>query len=371
MAADPTREKGADMLADAMLREFEGMTADELREVVEALQAMVVRAAAGPEAEPGECPHCECGRFVKSGRDKRWRGGKVVESTQRYKCLRCGRTFTRRTNSLLALSKLGVETWTRFVELECRRATLAECAAELGVSEPTAHHVRMRLCELMGAAAPDPGCGDGDGCQVDGTYPSESMKGMGRRGAEMPREPHRTGHDVRTRGISDEKVCVLVGVGEGGRDLCEVCDRGRPTDARVRACLEGRVGSGAAVSTDDHQAYARVLPGLGVANHLVFPSDGSAGDGLFRVNAAHQRLKDFLGGFNGVSTRYLQPCCGWHRFLEHVRHAGRDLHAALQDLVARGRYAIRRDRLYREERPFWDHWEGKSPVVDVASLWGQ
>lgn len=111
-----------------------------------------------------------------------------------------------------------------------------------------------------------------------------------------------------------------------------------------------------------------MLPGLGVADHLVFPSDNSAGDGLFRVNAAHQRLKDFLGGFSGVSTRYLQPCCGWHRFLEHVRHAGRDLHAAPRDLVTRGRYAIRRDRLYREERPFWDHWEGKPPVVDVASL---
>lgn len=359
------------MLADEMLRELEGMTADELREVAEALQAMVVRALAAPSAEPDECPRCACRSFVRCGVDKRWRDGRVVERTQRYECRGCGRTFTRKTGSLLALTKLEVGTWTRFVELACGMATLAECAEELGVSGPTAHYMRMRLCELMGSAAPEPSRGDGAGCQVDGTYLSESMKGMGRRGARMPREPRRTGHDVRSRGISNDKVCVLVGVDDSGRGFADVCDRGRPTDARVMACLEGRVGPGAAVSTDDLQAYRRVLPRLGVRTHLVFPSDGSGGDGLFRVNSAHQRLKGFLRAFNGVSTRYLQLYCGWHRFLEHVRRAGRDLRAALQDLVARGRYTIRRDALYGGERPFWDHWRGRAPEVDAVSLWGE
>ena len=192
---------------------------------------------------------------------------------------------------------------------------------------------------------------------MDGTYLNESMKGMGRRGAEMPREAHSTGHAVRSRGVSDEKVCVLVVAADSGGVLVGPCDRGRPSDARVRACLEGRVGKGCAVSTDGLGAYGRVLPGLGVTNHLVFPSDGSAGDGLFRVNAVHQRLKGFLAGFNGVSTRYLALYCKWFCLLERVRRAGRDLLAVLRGLVARGRYAIRRDKLYREKRPFWDHWE--------------
>ena len=356
------------MFTDDVLRGLEGMTADELGEVIRALQAMVVRAKAGPAEEPEACPHCGCPRFVRDGRDKRWRDGVVVESVQRYECRGCGRTFTRKTGSLLALSKLTTDTWARFVELACRQATLEECERELGVSAPTAHYMRMRLCDLMGAATPDVGCGGG--CQVDGTYLNESMKGMGRRGAEMPGEPHRTGHDVRSPGISNEKVCVLVGVAEDGREFAEVCDRGRPSDARVAACLEGRVGPGSVVSTDDHQAYGRVLPSLGVRTHLVFPSDGSGGDGLGRVNAAHQRLKCFLAGFNGVSTRYLAQYCAWHNFLEWVRRAGRDLHAALEDLVARGRYTVRRDPLYGSPRPFWDHWEGRSPAIDAVSLWG-
>ena len=357
------------MFVDDIREAASGLTPEELREAIDALQAMVVRALVGPDDEPAVCPRCGCDRFVRDGFDKKYSCGRVVEKLQRYECRGCGRTFTRRTDSLLSLSKLDVGAWTKFVELECRQAPLKECKEKLQVTAPTVHYMRMRMCDVMGRMTPAVSCCEGESLQVDGTYLNESLKGRGRRGAEMPREAHESGHGVRSRGISDEKVCVLVGVDGQGREFAEVCDRGRPTDERVRGCLEGKVGPGCAVSTDDHGAYARVLPGLGVTNHLVFPSDGS--NGLYAVNAAHSRLKDFLRGFNGVSTKYLGLYCKWHCFLEFVRKAGRDLPAALQDLVARGRYDIRRDSLYGGEPPFWDHWEGRLPQIDAVSIWGE
>jgi transposase-like protein len=289
--------KGIEMPRE-LLRELGCLTADELREVISALQTMVVEALAGPEAEPDRCPRCGCERFVRCGLDKRREGGVVVGTTQRYECKGCGRSFTRRTNSLLALSKLPVEKWTRFVELESRQASLATCERELGVSATTVHYMRLRLCEVMAAATPPAECGTGDSCQVDGTYPDESMKGLGHRGGAMPRAAHRTGDEVKVPGISDLKVCVVVGVDDDGREFAELCDRGHPTDAAVRGSLAGNVGGGCAAGTDGHGAYKRVLPGLGVTNHLVFPSDGSAGRGLWRVNAAHERLS--IRGFRKV-----------------------------------------------------------------------
>jgi transposase-like protein len=345
-----------------------GLTADELRRAIEELQAMVVRALAGPDEEPTACPRCGCTVFVRDGFDKKYSCGRLVEKLQRYECRGCGRSFTRRTDSLLSLSKLDVGTWTKFVELECRQAPLKECKEKLQVTAPTVHYMRMRMCDVMGRLTPAAGCGEGDSVQVDGTYLNESPEGMGRRGAQMPREAHENGNGVHSRGISNEKVCVLVGVDGSGRQFAEVCDRGRPSDQRILECLDGKVGPGCAVSTDDHKAYARVLPQLGVTNHLVFPTDGSNGNGLYAVNAAHARLKDFLRGFHGVSTKYLDLYCKWNNFLEFVRKAGRDLEAALQDLVARGRYDIRRDSLYGGQRPFWDYWEGKMPQAGEGPI---
>ena len=69
-----------------LLRELGCLTADELREVISTLQAMVVEALADPETEPDRCPRCGCERFVRCGMDKRREGGVVVGTTQRYLC---------------------------------------------------------------------------------------------------------------------------------------------------------------------------------------------------------------------------------------------------------------------------------------------
>lgn len=130
----------------------------------------------------------------------------------------------------------------------------------------------------------------------------------------MPRAAHLTGHDVHSRGIPDLKVCVMCATDDLGDRYLALCDRGRPTDAAVRDSLSGAICGGTAVSTDEHQAYARMLPGLRVTDHRVYPSDGSAGVGLGSVNALHKRLGDFLAPFNGVSTRWLGHYLSWMAF---------------------------------------------------------
>ena len=292
---------------DDVMRDVEGLSAEELEEVIARLQGLVLEALEGPDCEPDTCPWCGSAHFVRKGFDKVFEGGVVVEKTQRYLCCECRKTFTRRTLGLLAWSKLDARTWSEYVGLEVERNSIEDMAEQLGVNASTVHFMRLRLAQVMRAATPRMECGFDEGCQVDGYYLNESMTGLGRRGgAEMPREAHRTGHDVRKRGISNLKVCVACGVADDGRQFAELCDRGRPTDRAVRAALEPRVGEGAVVSTDGLQAYGRVLPELGVTRHQVYPSDGSRGDGLWRVNALHRRVSDFLRPFNGVSTRYLQ-----------------------------------------------------------------
>lgn len=339
-------------MIDMILQDAARLTAGELRCLVERPEVMVVESMRGPAAEPDRCPRCGHAHVVRKGRDR--------DGSQRWLCGGCGRTFSRKTMGLLALTKLEPWQWTRFVELEGRHAPLSECAAACGVSWPTAHLVRTGLCEVMEAATPASGSGPGVSAQVDGTYVNESLSGLGR----MPRASHKTGHDVRARGISNMKVCVLCGTNSLGDAFLSLCDRGRPTDAAVTGSLSGVVCGGTRVSTDDHKAYSRVLPALRVTEHLVFPSDGSAGEGLGSVNALHKRLDDFLAPFNGVSTRWLPHYLAWLAFEERVRRDGADLADAMAGLVANGAYRLTRRQLYGAPRPFFEYWEGKVPVWD-------
>lgn len=95
----------------------------------------------------------------------------------------------------------------------------------------------------------------------------------------------------------------MCGANDLGDSFCRLAGRGRPTDAELEASLEG-LGACERVPTDGHSGYARVLPGLGVPPTTRRPPPRQTGS-LGMVNALHQRLKQFLGRFAGVSTRRL------------------------------------------------------------------
>lgn len=352
-------------MIDMILQEAEKLGMEERRELVERLKVMVLEELRGPGADPASCPRCHHAHVVRKGKDP--------DGTQRWLCRGCGRTFSRKTMGLLAYSKLRPWQWARFVELACRHAPLSECARECGVSDPTAHFMRMRLCELMEAATPAFRSGRGVSVQVDGCYLNESLSGVGLRGGRMPREAHRTGKDVRERGISNSKVCVACGTNDLGDCFLSLCARGKPGADDVRESLSGMVCEGTDVATDALQAYGAVLGRMRVGSHRVYPSDGSAGRGLGDVDALHKRLRDFLGPMNGVSTRWLPHYLAWFRWEEHVRRSDASREAALSELAATGAYGATRRELYGGSRPYWDHWEGALPVEDVVDAeaeWG-
>ena len=338
-------------MLDMILQEAEGLTLCERRRLIEMLKASVLRELAGPAGEPSECPRCHHPGFVRKGRDR--------DRAQRWLCLGCGRTFSRKTMGLLALSKLEAWQWSRFVELEARHAPLAECARECRVSDPTAHYMRVRLCEVMAARLPAFRSGPGVEVQVDGTYLSESLKGLGRWAGAMPRESHRTGHDVHLRGTSNLKVCVICGANDLGDEFCRLAGRGTASADEARSALAGMVSQGTVVVTDDRSCYAGPLSDAR-ATHRVVPRKS---DALGRVDALHSRLDAFLEPFRGVSTRWLPWYLSWFLWEERVRRSGLDRAEELSAAAGSGAYELTRRRHEEAGRPLWDYWEGRAPTA--------
>ena len=74
------------------------------------------------------CPRCHENYIIKYG--KRY-------NRQRFKCKKCGKIFDERTSSIISSTKLPLDKWFKHITLFVNKATIRECANELGVSVRT------------------------------------------------------------------------------------------------------------------------------------------------------------------------------------------------------------------------------------------
>ena len=148
---------------------------------------------------------------------------------------------------------------------------------------------------------------------LDETYFRESFKGNHTKSAVfvMPRKAHKRTKALRKRGLSKEQICVATGVDDAGRSFLTVCGRGIISKDRAMSALKVHIGRGTDVLTDGAPAYVKPLAELG-ANLTQASADGHA---INRVNTLHARLEDFMFGFHGVSTKYLQAYLDWFQWL--------------------------------------------------------
>ena len=341
----------------SILQEALSLGEAERRQLAEAIRESLV-AQAGRAGDPEACPRCGCGCVVRRGRDA---GG-----AQRWLCRGCGRSFTARTGTLVALSKLPLSTWLDYVDATMEGRSLRACAEACGVSLPTSWYMRMRLCDVMSSQVQAMRGGEGVSCQADEAYLDESLKGRHAEGF-MPRESHRHGGESHRAGLSKLKVGVVTVVNDLGDCRCRLASRGKTGVEGVRASLPEGALAGSVVSTDMLASYVRPLAEAGVAVHNRYNSKEAGEDELGMVNALHQRLRGFLARFHGVATRRLQLYLHWFEWGEQARHSDASWSAMLGAQAAHGRYSIRRRSLFAEPQPFWDYWEGKAPVLDVES----
>ena len=284
-----------------------GLSGDEKREALRVLRKLIDEELFGLAAEgesggpPGSCPRCGSWKVAKRGKDAR--GG------QRYLCRSCSRSFSGSTLKVFAATKLDRATWMRYAECQVGLDTLREVQDKCGVSLKTAWFMRHRVLEATSLAMPPFRGSAGDGMRVDETYLRESFSGNRKNaGCGIPRAAHK-----RREGVDDrERICVLTGVNDAGDMFFEIAGRGGIDVGRTEAFLEGKVASGAIVSTDGSHAYPRAMKALDARRHDASPSVAHA---INVVNNLHSRLWDFLGHFRSVVTRRLWNYLAWFKWI--------------------------------------------------------
>ena len=172
-------------MLDMILQEARRLGVEERRRLIDLLRAQVfaeLGRSGDADREPDACPRCGGTHLVRKGHDR--------DGSQRWARGSCGRTLSRKTMGLLGYPEPEEDVWASYVEHACAGGTPGECARACGVCPGTSWLVRMRLCEVMGRALAPFRSGPTVSCQVDGTYPGESLAGN-RSGSRvgMPRRP--------------------------------------------------------------------------------------------------------------------------------------------------------------------------------------
>ena len=251
------------------------------------------------------CPACNSNQAHRHGH---------AHGLQRYRCVPCGRTFNALTGTPLA--RLRHKTlWLDYADCLLASDSVRKAALQLGVHRNTTFRWRHRFLSLARTDRPH---GLHGIAEADELYLLESEKGS----RTMTRPARRRGGHAHKRGISNEQVCILVARDRTGQTLDFVTGKGALTQGHLHHCLLPVIDKDVLLVTDGHAAYRAFAREAGISHQAVNLRAGIRVQGaahVQNVNAYHSRLRQGLGPFHGVATRYLPNYLGWRWILDAGR----------------------------------------------------
>lgn len=244
------------------------------------------------------------------------RNGKY-RSRQRYLCNDCGKSFNDMTASPLSGTRYP-DKWLKFIKYMLDGLTLPKIANRLGIHVSTAFYWRHKVLFALRSLGHDSLTGI---VESDETFFLESLKG---RKPVTFRKPRKRGGVAKLRGISKEQVCVVVAIDRQGDIVSQNAGRGRITATEIDAVLGSRLLPGSLLCTDSARNYIAFAKMKGLHHEMVNVHKSIyVRRGIYHiqhVNSYHQRLKQWMLRFKGVSTKYLDNYLFWFRFLERYKN---------------------------------------------------
>lgn len=254
-----------------------------------------------------KCPHCHSQNICANGKQ---------HGVQRYLCKECHKNFSERTGTALAWIKKQ-SLWPVYIRNMFEGYSLERCADETGISKQTSFDWRHKILSSLRSLSPKEFSGISE---VDDIFFNYSEKGS----RNLQRKARKRGNDNIQQGISNDKVAVLVTCDRQKHKDLQVIKRGRLRKKDIDHALADRLDKAAILCTDSHRSFTGYAREKGLNHKKIHVRKGQyVKDKVYHlqnVNQTTSSLKQWMGRFNGVSTKYLQNYLSWYMVLEQIKN---------------------------------------------------
>ena len=256
------------------------------------------------ESESRHCPHCSSSKTVKSGKE---------HGVQRFLCRGCKHSFRASTGSFNARFRKGKgELLKLYLRHFLTAKSIRYCAAACGITVATSFKWRHRILSAL-QKQQDSKVLEGI-VESDDVFVAYSQKGQ--RNLERPGKKRGKGmFEPKSRGISDQKVAIIISNDRKGSNHLQVATRGRISENNLTAVLKDKIVSESILCSDSHPSYIAFAKSNKIEHKTIRAKDKKyVKEGKYHiqhVNQSAKELKEWLEIFNGVSTKYLQNYLNW------------------------------------------------------------
>lgn len=254
------------------------------------------------------CPNCE-------GTDIYGHG--AYKGRRRYKCKTCRKTFNDFTGTAVhGIKKL--EKFQEYLLLVVESVTIRKAAKTIGVNVKTIFDWRHKLLSSMEALN---GAGFTGIVECDDKQLDINEKGS----RDLDREAYKRPGDRETkRGVSNDKVSIMVATDRNGGPTMQVAKIGRIDAESVQDTIGSMIGPENVLCSDSHPSIIKWARDNGLEHHTFVASRQHVKDRCYHVqhvNSLDNLYERWAKRFYGVSTKYLRGYLNWFVFLQKVKRS--------------------------------------------------
>lgn len=252
------------------------------------------------------CPHCFSTEILGHG---------TYKGRKRYKCKQCKKTFNDFTGTAISGIKK-VDKFQEYLELTIESITIRKASKKLGVNMKTIFDWRHKLLSSIATM---------NGSSFSGIVECDdkqlNINEKGKR--NLDRDSYKRPSDRKTkRGISNDKVSIMVAADRKGNPVMRVAKMGRIDTESIEKTIGDLINCDNVLCSDAHPSIISWAKSKELEHHTFVASSQHIKNKCYHVqhvNSLDNLYERWIKPFYGVATKYLPQYLNWFVFLEKVK----------------------------------------------------